>query len=201
MSLKQFRWGLLIEAILIWFSGYTIIYYYLLVLLVSVEILNRKQVYLSNSPGRWNAFYLFYVIFITLERGRGHFYNYVFRYFPENDFYFSKTVETGINMFEHFMFAIMVCSQLYFFIQMQKWWKPSPLQAGLTVMVLFNIIGLANESFQNLWSQRAFFDMQADARKDLLMNLCGSLVFLLISTRLMTNKKKKEDATVSREIP
>jgi VanZ family protein len=92
-----------------------------------------------------------------------------------------KNVEEGINIVEHIFFALIVClliSQLLLFF---KKINVNKIQEALLIFTIFNAIGVFNEFFQNIISNRALFIFTPDSIKDIGINLIGSLIFVVYS--------------------
>ena len=49
------------------------------------------------------------------------------------------------------------------------------------VFVILNLLGLINEFFQNLFQERPFFSIEGNDIKDMIVNLVGSSLFVIIS--------------------
>lgn len=157
---------MLLSIILIYFSGYWIIYSYQAVLIIIVEILNRQKNYILKNGKYWNWFYLLYLVFITLERGKW--------------LVFKGIASDLINILEHMFFALLVCSQLYFLLELIKFFQNKNIYKLVAVFILFNIIGIVNELYQNVLSNLELFEMVYDSWKDLQVNFLGGSISLLI---------------------
>ena len=66
---------------------------------------------------------------------------------------------------------------------------------GIIAFVVFTVIGLLNEIYQNTINGRALFESIAESAKDIKINLLGGFVFLItiaIRVRLIYNTKLLE---------
>jgi VanZ family protein len=138
------------------------------VMYIFIEILNSKNIYLNQKNYKiTNALFIGYQLLITINRTR--------------TIKFGKNVEEGINIVEHIFFALIVClliSQLLLFF---KKITLSKRKEALAVFTIFNTIGVFNEFFQNIISNRALFIFTTDSVKDIGINLIGSLIFVVYS--------------------
>ena len=99
--------------------------------------------------------YLLYLVFITLERDKW--------------LGFKGTKLDIINILEHILFALLVCSQVYFLLELIKFFQNKNIYKLVLVFILFNIIGIMNELYQNVLSNRERFEMVYDSWQDLLV--------------------------------
>jgi len=134
-----------------------------LVLLVCLEILAHTE--RPNSHKLASFTHLLSVVYlwaILLNRSRS--------------FRLSEVYELLVNLVEHLAFALVICLILLRATQRMSNWTTR--KQMLVVFLAFNLIGLGNEWFQNALAGRALFASDAEAIKDLCVNLCGSVVFL-----------------------
>jgi VanZ family protein len=138
------------------------------VMYLFIEILNSKIVYLNHKNYKiTNALFIGYQLLITINRTRTK--------------KFGKNVEEGINIVEHIFFALIVClliSQLLLFFKKITLTKR---QEALVVFTIFNTIGVFNEFFQNIISNRSLFIFTPDSVKDIGINFIGSLILVVYS--------------------
>ncbi len=153
--------------VLIIVGGHYYLLYYAAVMITSIEFLNSQKAF-KNLPNYliFNAMSIGYLIFIALNRSR--------------HFKFSENTEGVINIAEHAFFALIICLKLllYFHLFSNYSFKIKTIFAIIT----FNLIGLFNEIFQNYLNHRALFLFIEDARKDMIINVLGTILFLLILT-------------------
>ena len=168
MTIKIIRvLELIILSIIIFTKSYFLLAYNG-VMYIFLEILNSKKVYLNQKNYKIvNALCVGYQLFITINRTR--------------KLNFSKNTEGVINILEHIFFALIVClliSQLLLFFKKINLNKH---QEALFVFSVFNAIGVFNEFFQNIISNRTLFIFTPDSMKDIGINLIGSLIFVVYS--------------------
>jgi VanZ family protein len=61
---------------------------------------------------------------------------------------------------------------------------------AIWVWILFNITGVLNEVFQNWLCHHELMDFIADARKDMIVNLLGSFLFLILLKKIAVVEEK-----------
>lgn len=137
--------------------------------------LNSNAAYKAQHYRLTNAFMFLYVLFITWERTR--------------HYKFSATAELVVNDAEHILFALLICFIFNFLLSLKKAQALSFTQKLLITIVSFNLVGVLNEGFQNLLGHRPLFVMIDDSKKDILMNVIGSVVFVLLLLVMHTGKK------------
>ncbi len=168
MSMSSVRICMALAIIIILLSGHFFLLAYVAVFHVSVEFLNSRKGYTARPEHRrYNTVFVGFVLFIVLNRGRG--------------FRFDEQVEYILNLVEHGMFALVICLNLLCYLEL--WGKWSHRTRMLAVVIAFNVIGVANEVFQNAMNERALLIMEADGMKDIAVNAVGSLIFLLVVKR------------------
>lgn len=163
-----------VAVVVIYWSGYTTIYFYQVVLAACVEFLNLNIKYTSQGGHYWNLFYLIYLFFITSERGK---------WLP-----FEGPWKEYINIAEHLLFAIVVYSLLYF-IELKFSLFKNNIYKLVCIFFAFNIIGVLNEIFQNVMSKRVWWVMVLDSQKDIMVNMFGSFACCLIFASIYKSKK------------
>jgi hypothetical protein len=168
MNIKTIR---ILELIILFIIIITKSYFLLAyngVMYIFIEILNSKIVYLNQKNYKTiNTLFVVYQLFITINRVR--------------TIKFSENTEGPINIVEHIFFALIVClliSQLLLFFRKMTLNKR---QEALLVFTIFNAVGVFNEFFQNIISNRALFIFTPDSIKDIGINLIGSLIFVVYS--------------------
>ena len=151
-------------AIIMAMSGHLNYIWYIGTMHLSLEVLNQQATYLIH-PYRLSNFIFWAYELVLLERLR--------------EVFFSDNVEWLLNCAEHFSFAIVICLKVYIYTAvfasrslLNRWWR------GAIAVIVFNVIGLFNEVFQNTLAHRIAFVFIPDSLKDLKMNLLGTAVFM-----------------------
>jgi hypothetical protein len=144
------------------------ILYYAAAMIVLLEGLNWQKAFrLLPNFKMYNTLFVSYLTFIVLNRTRS--------------FKWSEPVEEIINIAEHGFFALIVCSILWLFLNIFT--KMAFRAKAIGVFIIFNVIGVLNEVFQNWLCHHDLVDFIADARKDMIVNMLGSLIFLIFAKR------------------
>ncbi len=166
MNIKVIRLlNCLLTIVLIYFKK-TVLLYYVASMHGSLELLNSQQQYLQNAYKIYNSVFWSYELVLT-ERLR--------------KFKFSQHTEWLLNNAEHIAFAMVICFKIYIYLALFVWKKEVvSWKQLLLVAVIFNLIGLLNEYFQNASSQRPIFLLIDDGIKDIQMNFMGTAIFMLI---------------------
>ena len=163
MNLLRLIYAALLIIILM--NGNYSLLYYAAVMVTSIEFLNSQKAF-KNLPNYaiYNGVFIGYLIFIILNRSR--------------HFKFSAYTEGSLNIAEHGFFALIICLKLllYFHLFSNYSFRLKAIFAAL----IFNLIGLINEIFQNWLNHRALFLFIEDARKDLIINFLGTVLFLIL---------------------
>lgn len=175
MNLKLFIAGMAIVLYRIITSGYTPLIWYWTALLILVIILNLLKDY-KKYAAIANTLFFGYIVFITWERTR--------------QYKFSHDAEYMLNNAEHILFAIIVCLIAALFIKILLIPSASFIKTLLLSVIAFNIIGVANEYFQNIINHRSFVILTDDSRKDLLMNISGTALFIMLACVYHFKKRK-----------
>jgi hypothetical protein len=168
MNLNFLR--LLITALVCWAYWHraTGLLYYAAAMIVLLEGLNWQTSFrLLPNFKIYNTLFVSYLAFIVLNRTRS--------------FTWSEPVEAILNIAEHAFFAIIVCSMLWLFLNIFT--KRNFRWKAIWMLIVFNIIGVLNEVFQNWLCHHELVDFIADARKDMIVNLLGSFLFLILLKR------------------
>lgn len=142
-----------------------ILYFYILFFFMSVEILLLKK---SKSETKFfklsQLFFIFFVSYVLFVR------SFIWG--------FSDEANYNLNTIEHILFAIVICLSIYFYFTFfggKKLSSPIFLSA-----IIFNIIGLFNEFFQNYFQGKPVFILEDFSIKDIIVNVLGTLVFMLL---------------------
>ena len=138
--------------------------WYIAVMHLSLEILNSRSKYLSRRFKIYNSIFWCYEL-VLLKRLRTS--------------YFSEQTEFLINCAEHILFGVIICLKIYIYTVVFSKRKITLTKRAIITVLIFNIIGLINEIFQNYISNRSLFIFIEESIKDIKMNLGGSFIFLL----------------------
>jgi hypothetical protein len=160
-----FRLIYVVLLIIIIIGGNYSLLFYAAVMVASIEYLNRQKAF-KNLPnyGIFNVIFVSYLVFIVLNRSR--------------NFKFGVYTEGSLNIAEHGFFALIICSKLLLYFHLFS--KYALKTKAIFAFISFNLIGLFNEIFQNQLNHRPLFLFIEDARKDMIVNGLGSLLFLII---------------------
>lgn len=161
---RWYRW--LMAGALIWImlAGVYFMLLYWLVLLSSLEWLNSRSFY-TEGWRRLNWFFTGYLYFILLVRAVHWKWEPHFR--------------EAVNIVEHLLFAMLVCT-LLFLGSLAVNPRLGLFKRLAGVYVLFNVVGLVNEVYQNIIVGRLAAAFVADSIKDIGVNLAGSLLAVLV---------------------
>ncbi len=158
--------------------------WYIAAMHISLEILNHRKGYLQQSYKLYNFIFWGYSL-VLLERLRS--------------VHFNASAEWLLNCAEHLFFGIVICLKVYIYTAVfTNVTKPTRLKRGVAAFLLFNVIGVVNEVFQNWLSSRNLFVFIADSMKDMGMNIIGATVFFTaVIWRMLWLKKSaaKQSAT------
>jgi hypothetical protein len=133
----------------------------------SLEYLNHHSSFTSLYNHRLlNAIFTGYVAFVCIERS----YPY-----PIPDM-----ADLIINSMEHLLLGIIICMKaaVYFSI-LRPGFQLNTLRLW-GILIAFNISGFVNEFIQNIYKHQAVRYLTFDSKKDILMNLAGSMVFFFM---------------------
>lgn len=174
MSIKTVRILYPLILLMIMLSKEYEILYYFPVMLISLEYLNHKKQYTEHYNYKLlNAVFIGYVLFICIDRGR-----------PSK---FYDVIEIMINSVEHLLFGFIICMKAAVYLSIFKErWQLSKNEL-LTIALIFNILGFLNEFFQNWYKHQAQWKLNGDSQKDILMNIIGSSIFVILY--LKVNKR------------
>ena len=165
MTINHLR---LIVAALLIIIGLTNTYqllYYGAVFVGSIEFLNQRETF-KNLPNFkfLNVIFMVFLTFIILNRSR--------------HIKFGVYTEGVVNILEHGFFALIICLKLLLYFHLFS--NYSIRLKAVLVAVIFNLIGIVNEIFQNWLNHRALFSFIEDACKDLIINILGTILFLIL---------------------
>ena len=164
MKINRIRIIFTLLALLIYASHASSHFFYLAPMWISLEILNQNHRFL-----RWQIFetvnivFVVYTIAVIVNRSR--------------DARFGISTEAIINIGEHFFYAIFIGLKMAVYLRIIGLKLTNKMI--LWVAISLNIIGFFNELLQNLICGRFVFHFIADAKKDMFVNLAGTLVFVL----------------------
>lgn len=159
---------LFLTFLIIIFQKYFLLVY-AAVFYASFEYLNQNSKY--NALKRrhiYNGLFIAFFAFVVFVRIKV--------------FYFSESTEYHLNTLEHFFFAIIICLVINIYFLIFSILQRSHVMKMLSVFIVFNLIGIVNEYFQNYFQPEDYFYLLKENNiKDLMINLLGSLLFLLAS--------------------
>ena len=153
----------LLLSIIVYLKNWTLLPYWS-AMLVSLEILNHNKRYLQQVHYRlYNAFFIGYTMLVVWDRTR--------------TYHVGEAIEWSFNSLMHILFGLIVCFKIsQYLVIFDKHIK----HRTLFIALCFNVLGVFNEYLQNFMSQRDLFVLIPDARKDMGMNVIGTLVFIAI---------------------
>jgi VanZ family protein len=165
------RFFYLLSLFVVYLIQVPILYFYILVLFINVEILLSHK-----SKSETNIFKISQLIFIV-------FVSYVL--FARADIWgFSDETYYNLNSLEHILFAIVISLLIYYYILFFD--QKKKLNPIILSVFLFNSIGLINEFFQSYFQGKSVFFLDEFSIKDLIVNVIGSAFFILIIRFLKT---------------
>jgi VanZ family protein len=131
-------------------------------MMLSLEILNHQKQYLTQPNFRvYNWFFIGYLVLVVVDKTRKIHLNEVF--------------EWSFNSMMHILFGLIVCFKISQYLRV---FNAQIKNRTLSIALIFNVIGVLNEFMQNIMNGRQVFELIADSRKDLMMNVVGTLVFM-----------------------
>lgn len=167
MNLKAFLLFTLLLIAWILVSKVYMLLYYSGVFAVLVSYLNTRAGY-KKQPYKWiNLLFFIYMLLIVWERTR--------------HYKFSPLAELAINDAEHIFFAVIISTLIALLLLLTIAANYSHRRITAITIITFNVVGVVNECFQNILAHRPVFVFIPDSKKDLLMNILGSAVFLLLA--------------------
>ncbi len=158
-------------------TGQYLLLGYWLALFISIEFLNRQQIYLKSRFKALNLLYFIYLSFIILERGSKVLFPIISASKPNLDL--SKIMV--LNIVEHLAFALVVCTQLYFYFCIFSRQTGHKKWLHLKIVVLFNLLGMLNEVYQASFTFKGQFSFSAEALKDIFVNIAGSVLYFCLA--------------------
>ena len=145
-------------------SSYQLLYY-LAVFVGSIEFLNQREAFRNLPNFKFlNVIFIAFLTFIILNRSR--------------HIRFGVYTEGVVNILEHGFFALIICLKLLLYFHLFS--NYSIRLKAILVAVIFNLIGIVNEIFQSWLNHRALFSFIEDARKDLIINFLGTILFFIL---------------------
>ena len=145
--------------------------FYILFFFVCVEILLLKKHKSETQIFKVSQlFFISFVSYVVLVRA----------FIPR----FSDTTNYNLNTIEHVLFAIVICVLIFYYLSFYS--KNKTRNSVVFSVVIFNIIGLINEFFQNYFQGKAIFIIDKFSIKDLIANGFGTIIFIVIFKFLKT---------------
>lgn len=159
------RFFYLLSLFVIYLIKVPILYFYILFFFISVEVLVLKKVKSETQVFKFSqlifTFFVSYVLFVRASIWG-----------------FSELTNYNLNTIEHILFALVICLLIFYYISFFS--NIRMLQAILWSALIFNIIGLINEFFQNYFQGKRLFILEEFSIKDLIANGLGTLIFIVI---------------------
>lgn len=179
MTINYLRLIVVALLIIIGVTGSYQLLYYAAIFVGSIEFLNQREAFRNLSNFKFlNGIFALFLTFILLNRSR--------------HIRFGIYTEGVINILEHGFFALIICLKLLLYFHLFS--KYSIRLKAILVALIFNSIGIINEIFQNWLNHRALFSFIQDARKDLIINFLGTILFLiLLSLSSLFSKRNRLD--------
>lgn len=167
-KVRVFAFLLLLSIILT--KQYQILYYYP-VMFLSLEYLNTNKQYISAYNYKLlNTIFVAYVSFICIDRGRAY--------------KFYDGIEIIINSIEHMLFGFIICIKMAVYYSIIKSKSTLQKKERLGIVIVFNIFGFLNEFFQNWYKHQSLWQLSFDSRKDIFMNITGTLLFYFLFEKI-----------------
>lgn len=178
MNINVFRvLSLLLLARIIFTFQFVLILYWI-IFVASVEFLQSRTVYKHRSK-QFTLLFFLYLLLITVVRTSGH--------------RLSKPITYTINVLEHLLFALVISFIVSLYLGLLTRFKNDRgLKRYSSSALLFNCIGFVNEIYQNLAKHKAPLVFSFGARIDLLVNVVGSLLFVLIAHLYLKRRDQQE---------
>lgn len=159
------RFFYLLSLFAVYLINVPILYFYILFFFISVEVLVLKKVKSETQIFKFSqlvfTFFVSYVLFVRASIWG-----------------FSELTNYNLNTIEHVLFALVICLLIFYYISFFS--NIRILHAILWSALIFNIIGLINEFFQNYFQGKRLFILEEFSIKDLIANVLGTLVFIVI---------------------
>lgn len=157
----------MISMFVVYLIKVPILFFYIIFFFLNVEILllNKKKsnAKIFKASQVFFALFVSYVLFV-----RAHLCG------------FSLTTEYNLNTVEHLLFAFVICLMIYYYCTF--FGNIKHFISILVSVIIFNFIGLINEFFQNYFQVKPIFTLDEFSFKDLIVNVLGTLVFIVLIT-------------------
>lgn len=142
---------------------------YISIYYLSFEYLNSNKKYLELAAHSiYNWLFIAYLAFIVFVRG--------------HLFHFSAMADYNLNTAEHLFFAFLICQTMLVYMEIFNLLPGKYILKLFTVFGLLNLIGILNEYFQNCYHHFPIFKLESDDLKDLMINLIGTSLFVIVSS-------------------
>lgn len=159
-------------AIIIYLKSWTLLPYWA-AMTVSLEILNNNKTYLQQRYVTWyNLIFIGYLVLVVWDRTR--------------TYRVDETIEWLFNSLMHILFGVIVCFKISQYLNVFNIKISNKI---FYIALIFNTLGIINEFLQNAMCSRDLFTLIPDARKDLVMNVIGTAIF--IGFEYFTTPKKR----------
>jgi hypothetical protein len=174
MNIQQTRFLSVIILLIIVITNQYQILNYLPIMVISLEYLNRNKIYLTTYNYKLlNSIFIGYVLFICLDRGR--------------PFEFTVLIEMIFNSIEHMLFGFVICLKASVYYSILKKKQTLSITELIKIVLVFNVFGFFNEFFQNWYKNQEIWLLTFDSKKDILMNIIGSVIFILMYQKIQKN--------------
>jgi len=162
----------LLSLFVVYLINVPILYFYILFFFISVEVLLLKKSKSETKNFKFSQ--LFFTVFVSYVLFvRAHIWG------------FSDETEYNLNTFEHLLFSLVICLLIFHYI---SFYSSKKIQNPIFLSVfIFNLIGIINEFFQNYFQGKSIFILDEFSIKDVIVNVIGSVVFVII-IKLLTTK-------------
>lgn len=159
------RFFYLLSLFFVYLIEVPILYFYILFFFISVEVLVLKKVKSETQIFKFSqlifTFFVSYVLFVRASVWG-----------------FSELTNYNLNTIEHVLFALVICLLIFYYISFFS--NIKMLHSILLSALIFNIIGLINEFFQNYFQEKPLFILEEFSTKDLIANGIGTIIFIVI---------------------
>jgi phosphatidylglycerophosphate synthase len=91
------------------------------------------------------------------------------------------------------LFGFIICLKASIYYTILKKEKILNIAELTKIIVFFNILGFFNEFFQNWYKHQSIWQLTFDSKKDILMNLIGSIAFVVYYQKI-NNKLQVQDS-------
>lgn len=164
-----------LTVLIIIFRKYFLLFY-AGIFYASFEYLNQNEKYSAlKRHHSYNWLFIAFLAFIVVVRIRL--------------FHDSETIEYHLNTLEHLFFAIIICLVINVYFLIFNIMQKNAVLKIMSVFVVFNLIGIVNEYFQNYFQpENQFYILKENNLKDIVINLLGSTFFLLASVNYKFKK-------------